>query len=674
LVSDSNLYELQVFEVKAVKELLARGSREHRQVVRPFRSVQRHTFSSEDAGITQAVWSDDSREVLFLSAADAPSKGRRDLQLFRLELESGVVQQITRHNHPITGFQYRGKGLVFTDSALQPVADRVPAYPMEPVQRTEYGDVVLSRWRTDVHDSRALVAYGNAEPQLLEGYTLEAVLANDGRRAILRQLMPSLNTVRFVMVDLEQGKLFPDVSAWYPAERVEKPAYKVLWSHDDRHAVLVNVGLEPMHKEDSPSAQPQAVIADYDTDARRLEMIEPLVVPMEGGPARTVTSVDWMEGGQELLVTHEIGGQRSSGTVYAMTAGRWVGREVSPSIRPSEPSADESSANGIEVRLRQGANEPPIVVASDGKHELALQSPDPALQGIWRAPLEPYQFTGADGKVVTAGLMLPRDFKKGSPIPVVIQTVEYRPEFFLPDGPNSTAFAAQTLSARGMGVIQIETNAVVQRERGKENTDYDELIQSAVDSLVQAGIADPDRIGMIGFSHSGFDTYYAITHPGPKPLAAAVCADSYTGSYLEYLPGLATNGPEELEPEFDYGGPFWKHKTEWLERETTFNVDRVQTPALFSQNGPGDVAGDPGYAWPSLNTIGAFLANKKPLEYLYFPEGAHQLQRPRERLAMMESVVDWMSFWLQGKEDPSPDKASQYARWRPMRSWLTQKQ
>ena len=57
-----------------------------------------------------------------------------------------------------------------------------------------------------------------------------------------------------------------------------------------------------------------------------------------------------------------------------------------------------------------------------------------------------------------------------------------------------------------------------------------------------------------------------------------------------------------------------------------------------------------------------------------FPEGGHGLEMPRERFASQEATVDWMSFWLQGYEDPDPAKAEQYKRWRVMQAdWEKQK-
>jgi hypothetical protein len=37
-------------------------------------------------------------------------------------------------------------------------------------------------------------------------------------------------------------------------------------------------------------------------------------------------------------------------------------------------------------------------------------------------------------------------------------------------------------------------------------------------------------------------------------------------------------------------------------------------------------------------------------------------------MAIQEGVIDWFSFWLTGREDPSPKKRDQYARWHEFRT------
>ncbi len=69
--------------------------------------------------------------------------------------------------------------------------------------------------------------------------------------------------------------------------------------------------------------------------------------------------------------------------------------------------------------------------------------------------LEPFEWQEPDGSHRTGGLLLPRDFAPGRPVPLVIQNYFYYPQAFLPDGPHSHVDAAQALVAQGIAVLQI---------------------------------------------------------------------------------------------------------------------------------------------------------------------------------------------------------------------------
>jgi len=160
-------------------------------------------------------------------------------------------------------------------------------------------------------------------------------------------------------------------------------------------------------------------------------------------------------------------------------------------------------------------------------------------------------------------------------------------------------------------------------------------------------------VGLTGWSRSGLQTYYAVTHPGRVPLAAAVAADFMTGTYATYLADYGAMGPDSPHSTYEAGpgGPFWKHKSAWLEYEPSFNVDRVVTPLLITKHGNSD-AELGGAITSTCSKSLAFLLNDKPLDYLYLPQSDHSAVRPRERVALMEGVVDWMAFWLQDTRTP----------------------
>jgi hypothetical protein len=67
----------------------------------------------------------------------------------------------------------------------------------------------------------------------------------------------------------------------------------------------------------------------------------------------------------------------------------------------------------------------------------------------------------------------------------------------------------------------------------------------------------------------------------------------------------------------------------------------------------------------------------RPAEMYLIPDiqhGTHTLQNPGQCLAAQQRAVDWWDFWLNGHEDPDPEKAEQYKSWRTMREMLSSKQ
>jgi hypothetical protein len=55
-----------------------------------------------------------------------------------------------------------------------------------------------------------------------------------------------------------------------------------------------------------------------------------------------------------------------------------------------------------------------------------------------------------------------------------------------------------------------------------------------------------------------------------------------------------------------------------------------------------------------------------PVDMIVLPHAIHLLVKPWERLVSQQGNVDWFSFWLENKEDASPGKVDQYARWRQL--------
>jgi dipeptidyl aminopeptidase/acylaminoacyl peptidase len=318
----------------------------------------------------------------------------------------------------------------------------------------------------------------------------------------------------------------------------------------------------------------------------------------------------------------------------------------------------------VDVELRQGPNTPPALYAVDrnAHSERLVRKLDPELgTRITLGRVTVVHWKSLDGGPWSGMLYEPVDFKPGRSFPLVLQTHGYSKTRFSLNGSFPTAFAAQALANRDIAVLQMGgpdggDDAVLATHA--EATVFLAGVEGALRHFIAAGIVDRTRVGIIGFSRSGWLVEYVLTH-SDFPFAAAEVADNVDVSYVQYVLAGADTKPEY---ESDTGAaPFGNGLETWLRNAPGFNCDKIRAPLrLELDTGPIEFILGHWEIFTNLRRLG------KPVELFVIPDidhGAHILTNPAQRLASEGGTVDWFSFWLQGREDPSPAKSHQYARW-----------
>ena len=124
--------------------------------------------------------------------------------------------------------------------------------------------------------------------------------------------------------------------------------------------------------------------------------------------------------------------------------------------------------------------------------------------------------------------------------------------------------------------------------------------------------------------------------------------------------GLPLPGMREWEEAELIGAPLWGDGVgAWLARSPLFQLDRIRTPLRLETIGVG--------VPPVWETFAILKRHHRPVELVHIPKDAHRLQTPWGRYRSQQGTVDWMTFWLLQREDPDPQKASQYEEWRMLR-------
>jgi Tol biopolymer transport system component len=383
-------------------------------------------------------------------------------------------------------------------------------------------------------------------------------------------------------------------------------------------------------------------------------------LPLSEVPAdSTPRPVSWSEDGTIEVVDANAPSQDRSKFDFKRVNGNW--EKVAESARSKPPE-------GVRIELREDPNTPPALYAVDSANnsQRLIRDLNPGLRvKVSLGHVEAVHWKGADGRPWTGMVYYPVHYESGRSFPLVIQTHGYDTQRFSVDGSFTTVFAAQALANRDITVLQIGgPDGGIDDIVGtpKEVEAFTAGCEGAIQFFVAAGLVDPAKVGIIGFSRTGWLVEYMLTH-SRTPLAVAEVADNIDGSYFQYV--LDPNDRRFFDEQGNGGRPLGDALGIWARMAPGYNADRVHVPLrLELDSGPIDqILG----AWEMFSNL-RYL--RKPVELFVIPDiqhGVHLLQNPAQRLASQGGTVDWFCFWLKGEEDPDPRKAAQYARWRVLR-------
>lgn len=338
-------------------------------------------------------------------------------------------------------------------------------------------------------------------------------------------------------------------------------------------------------------------------------------------------------------------------------------RESSKSWRQDSSSTDESKQEPFSVSIKQSLNDPPVLLAFDNSTKAAhvIWDPNPQLRDVALGEVSVYRWKDKSGHDDVGGLYNPPDYVPGRRYPLVIQNHGFEEDQFIPSGAFPSATAAQELAAHGMVVLQVRGEAcpfAVPEEASCNVGDY----EAAVNQLVKAGIVDPDKLGIIGFSATCYYVMEELT-AGTLHFKAAAITDGNTFGYFEYLLSLDFSGNQfATEADAIIGAPpFGEGLTQWLKRSPEFKMDKVETPLqVVALDNHQSLMG----MW---EPYAALRYLHKPVDLTIVHGGEHVITSPASQMISQGGTVDWFRFWLKDEEDHDPHKTQQYVRWRELR-------
>jgi dipeptidyl aminopeptidase/acylaminoacyl peptidase len=631
--------------------------------------------SSNREAITDVAWLSNNDTVLFRGESPGETS-----QLYSVSVKSGVLRKLTSHPTNLIEFSPDALGHTIVYAAEKPKPKALTdqsAHEGVVVANEDMSELLMGVRTDEIRDLFVLdTRSGESRPlpivpelhSTFAGNYLHFSLSPDGRYLVARlnllEVSPSWRNYRqpllarildrtlpknsltwmfrYAVIDTESGGgrvLLDGPVSYYGSD--------VVWGGDSKSVVLTGV-LLPL---DMAAGNP-----------KRLRDPAVVVVDLESLAFDVLSDDDLRfvrrerSGQQFAFETRPSGGSGPPGEFryFHQSGAHWVQDEIGTPAAPS-----------LVVATLQDVNTPPKITVSDPQtaRKATLLDLNPQFREIEFGRVEEISFAGAEHKNVHAGLYFPPGYVAGQKYPLVLQTHGFDAKSFWIDGSFTTAFAAQALAGRGFLVLQVP-DIHDWDETPAEAPNMMETLERAVEYVDSLGCLDRDRLGITGFSRTGFYVHYMLEH-SKLHFGAAIVADGSDGGYSQYLQFLNAHSFTASDSEMLNGGvPFGSTLLFWLRRSPEFSLDLIKTPLMLQSNTPEFLA----TMWApyvGLKRLGV------PVELVFFPTGTHIMEKPWDRLVSQGAAVDWFAFWLKGKESVDAAKAERYRRWETLRNLQT---
>ena len=259
---------------------------------------------------------------------------------------------------------------------------------------------------------------------------------------------------------------------------------------------------------------------------------------------------------------------------------------------------------------------------------------------------EVIRWKSADGREIEGLLTYPVGYQAGRKVPLILNihggpTGVFQQTFIGGRGVYpiasfaSRGYAVLRPNPRGSSGYGVEFRRANLKDWG--GADYQDLM-TGVDKVIEMGVADPERLGVMGWSYGGYMTSWIVTQTRRFKAASAGAPVTNLMSFT------GTADIPAFVPDY-FGGQFWEASEVYQKHSPIFNVKGVTTPTLVV-HGDADIRVPISQGFEFYN---ALKAQGVPTRMLVLPRQPHGPTEPKMQLAAMQANLDWFDKYLGGK-------------------------
>ena len=382
-------------------------------------------------------------------------------------------------------------------------------------------------------------------------------------------------------------------------------------------------------------------VAERDGAGWRLDqLVRPEGVSVTGG------TIGWKPGGRDLVFVGDVRARAHLYTVPGVRAG--AGRAPARAL-----TRGDATVGG----WAYGGKGDPLVVTSGSltrPDDLFLMGEDGALDRLtdvnpqvadWILPsIEVVQWTAPDGRRVEGILEKPPGWTpEDGPLPLIVEihggptaATYYRLRFWIYGRTLLPAKGYALLSPNYRGSTGYGDDFLTELVGRENDIDVADIL-SGVDAMIERGIADPARLGVMGWSNGGFLTNALIsaTNRFQAASSGAGVVDQVLQWATEDTPGHVVNFMSSALP--------WQDPKHYVRSSPLYGLGDVTTPTLIHV-GANDPRVPPAHARALFRALSIYL--DVPCELLVYPGAFHSLSTYTHRKAKMAWDLAWFEKYV----------------------------